>query len=165
MTLLDILLCWMIFIGWKKGVVRELATLAGVLLGLWASVHLSQQVAPMLGLGGESAVLIAFIVIFLAALVVAYLMGKLVESIMKAVKLSVVNRLLGAVLGACKALVVLSILLSFVLMIDTNSMLISQDVRQRSVLFRPVSDAGNRLTAQIKNYIAQHKDEWKEALQ
>lgn len=169
MTILDILLavplCWLIFLGWKRGLVREVATLVGVLLGLWGAMHLSQQVAPMLGIDGESAVLVAFIVIFLVALVIAYLLGKAVEGLMRAAKLSVVNRLLGALLGAAKALVVLATLLNFVVMLDSKEMIIKPEVKQKSVLYGPVFKTGNRLTVQLKDYIATHKDEWKEALQ
>lgn len=169
MTLLDILLalplCYLIFVGWKKGLVREVATLAGVLLGVWASIHLSQQLAPMLGLDGESAALIAFIVTFLLALVVAYLMGRVVEGLMKAVKLSVVNRLLGALLGAAEALIILSVLLNFVVMIDGKEMIIKHEVKQKSILYRPVFNTGNMLTAQLKDFIHEHSDDWKEALQ
>lgn len=169
MTLLDILiavpLCWLIFLGWKRGLVREVTTLAGVLVGLWASIHLAKQVAPKLGIDGESAVLVAFIVVFLVALVATYLLGKAVEGLMHAVKLSVVNRLLGALIGAAKALIIIATLLNFIVMIDSNEMLLKHDVKTKSVLYGPVFKTGNKLTAQLKEYIVNHKDEWKEALQ
>ena len=54
MNILDIILAVpmlvFIFLGWKKGVVREVATLVGVLAGIWAAVHLSQLVAELIGL-------------------------------------------------------------------------------------------------------------------
>ena len=168
MTLLDILLAlplaYLIFMGWKKGVVRELATLAGVILGWWAAVHLSQQVAPLLGLDGESAVLIAFIITFLIALVLAYLIGRIVEGLMKAVKLSVLNRLGGALLGAVKALCILGVLLSFLVMIDSREQILKRETKQKSLLYKPVYETGTKLTSQIKSYIADHSNDWKEAL-
>ncbi len=169
MTLLDILLalplCYLIFVGWRKGLVREVASLAGVLLGVWAAIHLSKQVAPLLGLDGESAALVAFIVTFLASLVVAYLLGRVVEGLMKAVHLSVANRLAGALLGAAEALVILAVLLDFVVMIDSKEMIIKPEVKQRSVLYRPVATTGGKLTAQLKDFIATHSNDWKEAMQ
>jgi len=168
MTLLDILLAipllYFIFMGWKKGIVREVATLAGVLVGLWASVHLSQRVAPLLGLDGESAVLIAFIVTFLVALVLTYLLGRCVEGLMKAAKLSLLNRLTGALLGAVKALCILAVLLNFVVMIDGKEMILKPATREKSLLYKPVYTTGNKLTAQIKTYIAEHVEsgKWKE---
>ena len=168
MTLLDILLAipllFLIFLGWKKGLVREIATLAGVLVGLWASIHLSQRVAPLLGLDGESAVLISFIVTFLLALVLCYLLGRCVEGLMKAAKLSLVNRLAGALLGAVKALCILAVLLNFLVMIDSNEMILKPEVKEKSVLYKPVFNTGNRLTAQLKTYIEEHKEEWKEVV-
>ena len=164
MTVLDILLalplCFLIFMGWKKGLVREIATLAGVLVGLWASMHLSQAVAPLLGLDGESAVLIAFIVTFLIALVLTYLLGRCVEGLMKAAKLSLVNRLSGALLGAVKALCVLAVLLNFLVMVDSNEMILKPEVKEKSLLYKPIYTTGNRLTAELKTFIADHKDEW-----
>lgn len=164
MTILDIILalplCIFIFLGWKKGLVREIATLVGILVGIWASIHLSQQVAPLLGLDGESAVLIAFIVIFLVALILTYLLGRGIEGLMKAVKLSVVNRLAGGVLGAVKALCILAVLLNFLVMVDGNEKIVKPETKEKSVLYKPVYTTGNWLTSQLKTYIEEHKDKW-----
>lgn len=166
MTILDFVLliplCWLIFLGWKKGVVCEVAMLAGALGGVWAAIHLSQTVAPLLGLDGESSALIAFIVTFLVALVLTYLLGKLVESLMKAAKLSVLNRLAGALLGAAKALVVLSVLLSFLLMVDSKEMILRPEAKEKSLLYRPVSSTGDWLTKHLKDYIQEHQDDLKQ---
>ncbi|MBQ8703908.1 MAG: CvpA family protein [Bacteroidales bacterium] len=168
MTLLDILLTlpllFFIFMGWKKGLVREVATLAGVLLGVWASVHLSQQVAPLLGLDGESAVLIAFIVTFLVALMLTYLLGRCIEGLMKAAKLSLLNRLAGALLGAAKALCILAVLLNFLVMIDSNEMILKPAVKEKSVLYQPVFSTGNWLTTHLKEYIVENKETLKEVV-
>lgn len=168
MTVLDILLglplLFLIFMGWKKGLVREVATLAGVLVGIWASVHLSQQVAPLLGLDGESAVLIAFIVTFLVALVLTYLLGRCIEGLMKAAKLSVLNRLSGALLGAAEALCILAVLLNFLVMIDGNEMILKPATKEKSVLYKPVYTTGNRLTTHLKDYIVEHKESLKEVV-
>ena len=166
MTLLDILLAlpllFLIFMGWKKGLVREIATLAGLLVGIWASIHLSQKVAPLLGIDGESAVLIAFIVTFLVALVLTYLLGRCVEGLMKVAKLSFVNRLSGAMLGAVKALCILAVLLNFLVMIDSNEAILKPSTKEKSVLYKPVYITGNWLTSHLKEYIAEHKEDWKQ---
>lgn len=151
--------------GWKKGVVRELATLTGVLVGVWAAIHLSQRVAPLLGIDGESATLISFIVTFLVALVLAYLLGRCVEGLIKMAKLSLLNRLTGALLGAVKALCILAVLLNFLVMVDGNEMILKPETKTKSVLYQPVYTTGNWLTSQLKTYIDEHKDEWKEVMQ
>ena len=153
-------MCYLIYKGWRWGLVREVATLVGVLAGIWAAVHLSQEVAGWIGLESENAVLIAFFVCFVGALVLAYLLGRMVEGLMKVAHLSFANRLLGAVLGMLKALCVLAVLLNGVEMIDKEEKVLKADLKADSLLYKPVHNTGNTLTASLKQFIADHKDEW-----
>lgn len=168
MQLIDILLAipllFFIYKGWKKGLVREVATLVGLIAGIWACVHLSQQVAEWLNLDSENSILIAFIITFIAVLVLTYLLGRCVEGLLKAAKLSLLNRLAGALLGAVKALCILAVLLNYVVMFDKQETVLKPDMKKSSLLYRPVYNVGNRLTASLKQFINDHKEEWKEAV-
>ena len=168
MNILDIILAVpmlvFIFFGWKKGLVREVATLVGLLAGIWAAVHLSQLVAELIGLVGENAILIAFLVCFVGALVLAWLLGRLVEGLLKITKLSILNRIAGAVLGMVKALCILAVLLNSVVMLDKNQILLKPETTETSVLYKPVDNTGNRLTVSLKQFISDHRAEWEEAL-
>ena len=168
MQLIDILLAlpllFFIYKGWKKGLVREVATLVGLLAGIWACVHLSQQVAEWLNLDSENAILVAFIVTFIAVLVLTYMLGRCVEGLLKAAKLSLLNRLAGALLGTVKALCILAVLLNYVVMFDKQEVVIKPEVKESSLLYKPVYSVGNRLTASLKQFIDDHKEEWKEAV-
>ncbi|MBO7101340.1 MAG: CvpA family protein [Bacteroidales bacterium] len=168
MQLIDILLAipllFFIYKGWKKGLVQEVATLVGLIAGIWACVHLSQQVAEWLNLDSENSILIAFIITFIAVLVLTYLLGRCVEGLLKAAKLSLLNRLAGALLGAVKALCILAVLLNYVVMFDKQETVLKPDMKKSSLLYRPVYNVGNRLTASLKQFINDHKEEWKEAV-
>ena len=164
MTLIDIILAipmiWLMVHGWRRGVVGEVAILAGVLLGIWAAVHLSQWVTEQFGLEGENAVLIAFFICFVGGLVAAYFIGKAVANLMKMAHIGTVNRIGGAFFGLLKALCVLAVLINFVQMIDKHEVIIKPETKAKSVLYNPVFNTGNWLTASLKEYIAQHRDEW-----
>ena len=140
-------MCYFIYKGWTRGIVREVATLVGVLAGIWAAVHLSQEVAELIGLESENAVLVAFFICFVGALVLAWLLGRMVEGLMKAAHISLANRILGAASGLVKALCILAVVLNYAVMIDRH-------------LYKPVYNTGNKLTASLKQYIADHKEEW-----
>lgn len=169
MNLLDILLalplCFFIYKGWRRGLVREVVTLAGILVGVWAATHLSADIAQLLPIEGENAPLVAFIITFIASLLLAYLLGRLVEGMLKMVKLSLVNRLLGALLGAGKALVVLSIVLNLIVTIDKKEWLLTSSTKEASLLYRPVQTTGDKLTAELKEAMANYKEHRKEAKQ
>ena len=162
MSLLDILLALplaiFIFLGWKRGVVREAATLVGVLVGIWAAVHFSRLITSLLGLTGESAILIAFFILFVGTMVLAFLLGRIAERVIKAVKMNMVNKVAGAALGMVKALCILAVLLNGIIMLDHHGKFISQETREKSVLYSPVYSTGNELISSLKEFIAEHPD-------
>ena len=164
MTLLDILLAvplvWLVVLGWRHGLVREAATLGGVVAGIWASVHLSQWVSSLIGLEGENAILIAFFVTFVGAMVLVYLLGRSLERMLKAAKLGMVNKISGAALGMAKALCVLAVVLNAIVLLDHHEKVVSPKVKSESVLYKPVYSTGNMLLSSLKDFIAEHKDEW-----
>lgn len=168
MNAIDIVLmvpmAFLMYKGWKRGLVREVATLVGVVAGIWASVHLSQQVAEWLQLGSEVSVLVAFLVCFIGAMVLAYCAGRMVEGLMKAAHIGVANRIAGATLGLAKAVCVLAVLLNYLVMFDSKGELLKEQTRQESLLYAPVYHTGNFLTASLKGYIADHKEGWRKEL-
>lgn len=162
MTILDILLLiplgWLVFLGWRKGVIREAATLAGIVAGIWAAVNLSKLVASLLGLTGTSAILIAFFITFVGALVLTYLLGRSIERLVKSAHLSLANKIGGATLGMAKALCILAVILNGIVLLDKNEELINRETREKSLLYTPVYKTGNLLISTLKDFIEEHKD-------
>ena len=115
-------------------------------------------------LSNPGSIIIAFFVAFVGALVLAYLLGRMVEGLLKMAKISIVNRIAGAALGLIKALCILAVLLSNVVMLDRHEKLITSKLKEESILYKPVSTTGNQLTASLRQYIDEHKDEWKQAI-
>ena len=157
-------ICYFIYQGWRKGIVREVATLVGLLAGIWAAVHLSQEVAELLGLKSENAVLVAFFVCFVGALVLAWMIGRMVEGLMKAANISTVNRVLGAASGMLKALCILAVVLNYAVMLDRKEEVLKPETKEESLLYKPVYNTGNRLTASLKQFIADHKEDWEKTI-
>jgi membrane protein required for colicin V production len=169
MNFLDILiaipLCFFIYKGWRRGLVFEVAALAGIVVGVWACVHFSTWVAEKLQLQSDSGVLIAFFITFAAVVVLAYFLGKAIEGIFKMVKLNFLNKILGALLGMAKCLCVISVLLNFILLIDTGEIILTPTVKEESVLFKPSYRIGNKMTATLKAYVIEQRDQLAEQKQ
>lgn len=162
MTLLDLFLAVpigiLIYIGWKRGVVREAATLVGVLIGIWAAVHFSRLVATLFGLTGEHSILIAFFIIFIGALLLANLLGRTADKLVKALKMNMVNKIAGAALGMVKALCIISVFLNGIILYDTHDSLIPKEAQEKSLLYQPVYATGNELLSSLKEFIEEHPD-------
>ncbi len=163
MNFLDILiavpLCYFIYKGWRRGLIFELSSLAGVIVGIWACIHFSTWVAEALDLQGDSAVLIAFFITFAAVVVLAYFLGRAIEGVFKMVKLNFVNKLSGALFGMAKCLCIVSVLLNFVLLVDTHQVVLTPKAKEESVLFQPSYRVGNKLTHTLKVYVERKRSE------
>lgn len=156
MNTLDIIialpLIYFIFRGWKKGLVVEIATLAGIIAGAYAALHFSKWVAGVLGLDGDNSVLIAFFVTFVGVLVLAFLIGKAIEGVLKMSKLSFVNRLAGALVGMAKGLCLMSVLIGWVVLIDRHEVIVKADTKEQSILYKPTMSVGGSITNRLKAF-------------
>ncbi|KWW30064.1 MAG: membrane protein required for colicin V production [bacterium P3] len=161
MNFLDIIiavpLVYFIYKGWRRGLIFELASLAGIVAGCYAATHFSGWVAQTLHLEGETAILIAFFITFVGVLALAAVLGKAVEGFVKLVKAGKVNNLLGAAFGMLKCLCVLSVLLNMLTMADPEGHIITSDTREHSALYKPAVKAGTRLTAHLRLMVEQQR--------
>lgn len=148
--------------GIKKGFIKQLATLLGVITGLLAAkilyVSLAEKISPMLNDSITLAQTIAFIAIWIAVPLVFSLIASMLTKALEIVSLGWLNRLLGAVLGALKYLLLLSILISVIEFIDSDNKLINRTSKEESVLYYPMKDfaglffpAAKQVTEQILN--------------
>lgn len=157
MNFLDIIivlpLFYFIYRGWRKGLIYEVFTLLGIVVGCYAAIHFSKWVSDLLGLTGETALLIAFFVTFVSVIVLAFLLGKVVEGFFKMVHLSLLNKLAGALLGMLKCLCIISVLLNWLLLIDRHEIVLSPTVKEQSVFFQPVYHTGTFLTSSLHKYV------------
>lgn len=157
MTVLDILiaipLIFFIYRGWRRGLIFELSMLMGIIAGCWAATHLSVVVANLLQMEGDTGVLVTFFVCFVGAVALAFFLGKTIEGVFKMVKAGTLNHLLGALLGMLKCLCVLSVLINFVMLIDREHVIITPETQEKSVLYEPTYNVGNRLTNHLKDKV------------
>lgn len=162
MCLLDIILaiplCYCIYKGFKRGIIFELAALVGVIVGCFAAIHFSRLVAKLIGLQGEWALLIAFLITFIGVVALSFFLGKCIENLIKLAKAGILNKLLGAVLGMIKCVCIVSVLLNFVLLADPGKKIITEQTQEKSILFKPVHSVGNRLTSQLKTYVTEYRN-------
>lgn len=158
-TIIAIPLVYLLYKGYRRGLIFELSSLLGVVLGCWAAVHFSQYVSEVLGLKGDGAVLVAFFITFVAVLLISILLGKCVKGLFKAMKFGFLDKLAGALLGFLKAICIVGVILSYVVLIDQHEQVLKPTVKERAVLYRPVYKVGNRLTESLNTYVSQRRYE------
>lgn len=103
-----------IWSGISKGLVRQVAGLAALILGVWGAYHFSDFAAdklkPLLDVDPSTLSLISFIVVFIIILVGVILVGRAAEGIIKITLLTWVDKLLGVFFSILKTAFILSLI-------------------------------------------------------
>lgn len=108
-------LLWGFIAGFRRGLVMELALLAGVFLGIWLAMRSSGWVANWLeneqGMSGPWIAHLSFVLVFAGVYVLAWLGGKSLSMALNLMLLGIFNKLAGGVFGVGKALMLCAVLL------------------------------------------------------
>ncbi|MCR4829115.1 MAG: CvpA family protein [Bacteroidales bacterium] len=143
---------YLIYKGYRKGIIFELSALVGLVLGIILSVRFANWFANIVGLTGEFAFLISFFIIFVAVIVLAQLAGRLVEKMVKLVHAGLLNNIAGALLGMVKGLCIIGVLFHFMAIVDRDEHLLSRNIKESSMLYEPVANVGTKLTGKLQTY-------------
>ena len=161
MNFLDILIAiplgYLIYKGYRRGLIFELASLLGVILGSILAVRFAHWFATILGIDGENAYLIAFFVIFLLVIILSLFLAKMVERFVKLVHVGALNNIAGAIFGLMKGVCILGVLIYYVTIIDLEEEFLTRDVKEHSLLYHPIERSGKQLAGRMDLYLEQRK--------
>jgi len=129
--------------GFRKGLIVELASLAGLVLGVFGAVHFSYIVANWLidytNWNEQTIQLVAFAITFVGILILVSLLAKAVTKLIGLIALGMINRLLGAVFGVLKIAFITSVILFFInSWMPTYNAFLSEEKKEASLLYTPI---------------------------
>ena len=126
------------FRGFSKGLIIEVATLAGLILGVFIAIRYSPFTEGILkDFTSRYLSYIALAVTFLLVVIVVYLLGKMLTRLVDIISLGLVNKLLGTLLGIAKYFIMVCVLLMIVDALNDKFHFISEETRENSLLFDP----------------------------
>ena len=127
--------------GFMVGAVRQVASLAGIIVAFLLSVQLMHPVGAMivasLGLSESVGPIVGFIVIFVGVQLLFLALSRLLEKVLETLSLTLVNRAAGGALGGFKA----ALLLSVLFLVLSGLEIPAQQTRKQSILYSPVATA------------------------
>ncbi|MBN1339118.1 MAG: CvpA family protein [Bacteroidales bacterium] len=144
MNLLDIIILipviWFAFSGFKRGLIIEIATLAALILGVYASIHFSHYAQNFLSnnfdIRDKYLPAASFGLTFVVVLILVFAIGKIFEQVIKFAALGFMNKMAGGFFGILKALVLMSVM--FLLISNFRNGLFSSEMKEKSLFFKPV---------------------------
>jgi len=138
------LLIWSLFRGFKNGLFIEIASIAALVLGIWASIRFSgftaDKLIELFDMETQYLGLIAFAITFIITVVLVHLIANAMDKLMKAVALGFVIRILGMVFAVLKTILILSIIFVILNTIDQKTHFLPEEKVADSKLYTPISD-------------------------
>jgi len=159
MNLLDAVLILPIVLmaisGFNNGFIKELASFAALVLGIYFAVFFSDVVAGFLiksfDINHRYVFILAFLITFVGVVLLVSLIGKLLDKIAALVALGLINKIFGLVFGLFKGVLIMSIFLVIFNMIDTKGHILKDEHKKGSLLYQPLFQVAPLLLINIQN--------------
>ena len=143
-AIIIIILAFAVIRGFTNGLVKEVASLAALILGIWGAIKFSDFTAGKLydyfNMTGKYVGIISFVVTFGIIAIVIHFIGVLLDKLLEAVALGFVNRLLGMVFGLIKSVLILSLRLAITICEDLWDEQPFDNEFEKSRLYNPISE-------------------------
>ena len=167
MTTIDIILTVILLAGFitglNKGFIKQLASIVGLVVGLFAAKALyeavAEKISPIVDGSMTAAHIISFVAIWLIVPLLFIFVASLLTRAMEAKSLGWINRILGGVLGALKYLLLASIVIVLIDYLDPDNKLIDKTKKENSVLYYPMQKVAELFFPAAKKITQQYINE------
>lgn len=100
-------LAWAVFNGWRRGMIFQIGSLAGVVIGVWAAAHYGASVGRTLHIPDEFATAGGFALVLVGVMIALALVSRLLRKVFSFAGLGTLDIVLGILFSCIKMLVIL----------------------------------------------------------
>ena len=128
--------------GLFKGLVRELTSLAAIVLGIYGSKLLAPVVSNILiksfDFSPKTAQPLSYLLIFIAIAISMLMLAKILDKMFDSMSLGGVNKLFGGVFGALKYALIISVLLNVFDTVNSRFSILKKETKEKSIAYKPL---------------------------
>ncbi len=132
--------------GLFKGLVKELASLAAIVLGIYAAKFLAPTVSDLLvksfDFSPKTALPLSYLFIFISIAVVLLVLSKMLDKVLDSISLGGFNKFLGGIFGALKYALIISVLLNVFDAVDSRFLIMKNETKENSIAYKPLMKLG-----------------------
>jgi len=132
--------------GIFKGLIKELTSLAAIVLGVYGAKFLAPSISGIFKLSLPLTYLLLFILIGVGLLLLAKMLDKIFDSI----SLGGLNKLLGGIFGCLKYVLIVSVLLNIFNALDSKFKILRVETKENSIVYKPVMKLAPALWSEAK---------------
>ena len=130
--------------GFSNGFVKEAATLAALVVGVWGAFKFSAFTARKLydffDLSGQYTDIAAFIITFVLIVIAIHFIGIIIDKFINFMTLGFLNKIFGATFGLLKSALMLSVVFFILNSIHSKKPFLPKAKMEQSKLYKPVAD-------------------------
>lgn len=140
--------------GYKSGLIKQLASLVGLIAAAILSGQISTIIFPHIKnfaqLPDYITSPLSYIVAFAIIILFFYLIGTMLDTIIKTVKMGTLNKLAGVVLCVTKWLIAISIVLNIILKADEHQQLVTGHIQKQSITYQYIQPIAPMIIPYLK---------------
>tara|TARA_B110000914_G_scaffold346_1_gene326 strand:+ start:481 stop:1005 length:525 start_codon:yes stop_codon:yes gene_type:complete len=152
-------------VGFKRGLVREVASLFGLFISIISVFYFSDQLSNLieifLNLTSTVAYIISCLVIFLTVIYLVSYLAKIITKALSIVALGFLNRVTGLIFGLFKWIIISSsiiFIINKILFFNEFSEQLKGDQMKTSIMYSPLSEVGTFIFEKINTNT--NEEEW-----
>ena len=158
---LIIIIAWGAYNGFLKGLIKVLASILGIIFGIYLAKNYYSFLDQKLYLLFESEAnylsLISAVIIFLLTIMIFKIVASFLTKFLKLIALGLLNKIIGAIFGVLKSLLILCVIIFVFSKINNVVNIIEKDKLQESFIYTEIERI-NKLTIE-KNYTEKGSEE------
>ena len=173
MNILDIFIIAPIVLGFVfglfKGLIKELTSLAAIVLGFFGARFFEPQVSGLLlswfDMQPGMAQAVSYLILFVAIAVLLLIVANMLDKLFSAIALGGLNKFLGGLLGALKFALIVSVLLNVLERFDGRFGFIKEETKKESLAYEGMIKFGPDLWDEAKDILFEPENENKDEIE
>ena len=149
-----------IFKGYKNGIIIEIATGVGIILGLILAKTFYSELSTNINFLIEEKLtreILSFLSLFVSSIIIANILGRLFKQILGLIFLGQVDKLLGGFFGLFKSILILKIVIILISNLPVQNQLV--DSANNSYVEKNINFDGNSFFTSFKNLLPNEIDD------
>ena len=141
--------------GLYKGFIIEIASVIGLLLGIYLATQYSGDLSNYLiskqffSWKEGYVIILSNVILFILTILIVSILGKVATKLVKLVALGLFNKILGSVFGLLKNILILVIVIFVFNLANDSLKIIEQDELELSVYYKPLNELSSFISANV----------------
>lgn len=167
MNILDIFIIAPIVLGFVfglfKGLIKELISLAAIVLGIFGAKFFEPKVSQLLlsafDIQPGIARAVSYLLLFIAIVVLLLIVANILDKLFSAIALGGLNKFLGGLFGALKFALIVSVFLNVFETFNSRFGFVKEETKKESLVYGSMIKFGPILWGEAKEFLFEPKNE------